>query len=88
MRSGRVPEPWLGTHVAPKSGHLEMGLAPLAEDGAWELVPQIFLAQNLGFLPDPVHHGQASSQQHSLAFRPECSPPRCGCPGRGSGGER
>lgn len=88
MRSGRVPEPWLGTHMAHRSGHLKMGLAPLAEEGVWELLPQIFSAQSLGFLPDPVHHGQAPSQQHRLAFRPERSPPRRGCPGCGSGRER
>lgn len=76
---GRVPEPVLGIRRA-ESLHLWMGVAQLAEDGS-----HVFSAQNLGFLPDPVHHGQAPSEQQSLAFCPECSPPRCRCPGRGSG---
>lgn len=69
----RVPDPgWAGGQVQGVLGDL--------------LVCHMsFFAQTLCFLPDPAHHGQAPTEQQSMAFCPECSSPRCGCPGRGSG---
>lgn len=44
-----------------------------------------FSALTLWFLPAPVHHGQAPTEQQSVAFCLERSPPGCGCPGCRSG---